>query len=122
MFLGWPKLISWRFIMTPTSFLGRQSLAVFLVLSLLIGGTVTFAATKIHVGFDDSVNANQSNPHRIPDHMDPKSQTLSREIASIKYEIKEEIVEVDETIHKVAFRDNHAQSLPILDYTTGTSN
>ena len=108
--------------MTPTPFLGRQSLAVFLVLSLLIGGSVAFAATRIHFGVDDSVNASQSNPYRIPDHMDPKSQTLSREIASIKYEIKEEIVEVDETIHKVAFRDNHSQSLPILDYTTGTSN
>jgi hypothetical protein len=38
-------------------------------------------------------------------------------------EVKEEAFTKDgETIHEVAFKDSHAHSKPIYDYTTGTSN
>ena len=38
-------------------------------------------------------------------------------------EVKEEAFMKDsKTIHEVSFKDNHAHSRPIYDYTTGTSN
>lgn len=93
-----------------------------LVFSFLICGSAALAATNVLFSAAEMPKASPTNPHRIPDQLDPKSQALSDEIALIKSEIREEVAEVDQTIHSVAFQDNHEQSKPILDYTTGTSN
>ena len=100
------------------SFCGRHPLAVFLALSFFIFGTAAIAntATQSEVAYTDA------NPHRIPDHMNPKSMALSKEIAEIKLQVKEDVVEVGETIHAVAFQGSTSQPQAILDYTTGTSN
>ncbi|QKM65266.1 hypothetical protein DCO17_08485 [Polynucleobacter tropicus] len=108
--------------MSSTLFLGGHRIAKWWALSLLIVGSAAVGATNVYFGIDEQDKPSPSNPHRIPDHMDPKSQALSREIQSIKYEVNEGLVEVEETIHSIAFRDSHSLSQPILDYTTGTSN
>ena len=54
--------------------------------------------------------------------MDPKSEALSEEIRLIKYEAREEVLEVSDSVHDIAMRDFHGQSQPTLDFTTGTSN
>jgi enoyl-[acyl-carrier-protein] reductase (NADH) len=104
--------------MSLASFCGRHPLATLLMLSLFIFGTAAIASTAIQ----SELSYTESNPHRIPDHMNPKSAALAKEIAEIKYEIKEGVAEMDETVHTVAFQGRTAQSQPILDYTTGTSN
>jgi hypothetical protein len=108
--------------MSFSSFCGRHPLATLLTFSLLVCGSAALAGTRIQLGFDDSLQANAKNPHQIPTHMDPKSESLAEEIRLIKYEVSEVIVEVEESIHSVAMRDIRGQSQPILDYTTGTSN
>jgi hypothetical protein len=122
MFLGLLKSIFWSPIMNNTSFFSGHSFAKLWALSLLIVGSAAIGATNVYFGINDQVSPSLNNPHRIPDYMDPKSQALSREIQSIKYEVKDEMSEVVETIHDIAFRNNHSESIPILDYTTGTSN
>jgi hypothetical protein len=108
--------------MSNTLFFGGRRIAKWWALSLLIIGSAAIGATNVYFGIDDQVKPSLNNPHRIPDHMDPKSQALSREIQSIKYEVKEGLIEVEETIHSIAFRENRDQASPILDYSTGTSN
>jgi enoyl-[acyl-carrier-protein] reductase (NADH) len=101
-----------------TSFCGRHPVATLLTLSLFIFGTAAIASTAIQ----SEIAYTETNPHRIPDHMNPKSASLAMEIAEIKFEIKEGIAELDETVHAVAFQGRTGQSQPTLDYTTGTSN
>jgi enoyl-[acyl-carrier-protein] reductase (NADH) len=108
--------------MSITSFFSRHPLASFLALSLLICGSAEVAGTQIQWVSNDQVAASPSNPHRIPEEMDPKSTSLSEEIRLIKPEVREEVVEMGETVHSVAFQDHHGLSQPTLDYTTGTSN
>jgi hypothetical protein len=105
-----------------TSFFGRHPLLALLTLSLLICGSAAVANTNIHWGMSDQVSAGPNNPHYIPDHMDPKSSSLAEEIRLIKVEIAEEVVEVSDTVHSIAFRDQRSQAQPTYDYTTGTSN
>jgi len=104
--------------MSLASFCGRHPLASLLTLSLFIFGTAAIASTAIQ----SDVAYTDTNPHRIPDHMNPKSVALAKEIAEIRYEIKEGVAELNETVHTVAFQSHTSQSQPILDYTTGTSN
>ena len=104
--------------MSLTSFCGRHPLATLLTLSLFIFGTAAIANTAIQ----SEITYTEANPHRIPEHMNPKSVALAKEIAEIKYEIKEGVIELDETVHTIAFQGRANQSLPILDYSTGTSN
>ena len=108
--------------MSFTSFCGRHPLATLLTFSLLVCGSAALAGTKIQLNIDDSVQANSKNPHQIPTHMDPKSESLAEEIRLIKYEVSEVVSEVEESMHSIAMRDIRGQSQPILDYTTGTSN
>jgi hypothetical protein len=108
--------------MSSTSIFGRHKLVALLMLAFLVFGSVAIAGTKIQLGLDDSVGATPKNPHQIPAHMDPKSETLSEEIRLIKYEVREEVLEVSDSVHDIAMRDFRGQSKPILDYTTGTSN
>ena len=108
--------------MLSTSIFGRHQLVAMLMLVLLVFGSVAIAATNIQLGGDDAVRANPNNPHQIPEHMDPKSEALSEEIRLIKYEAREEVLEVSDSVHDIAMRDFHGQSQPTLDFTTGTSN
>jgi hypothetical protein len=105
-----------------TSFLGRHPLFALLTLFLLICGSAAVANTNIQWGMGSQVYASPNNPHYIPEHMDPKSSSLAEEIRLIKVETQEEVAEVSDTVHAVAFRDQRGQSQPVLDYTTGTSN
>jgi enoyl-[acyl-carrier-protein] reductase (NADH) len=104
--------------MSLTSFCGRHPLATLLTLLLFIFGTAAIASTAIQ----SEPSYAENNPHRIPDQMNPKSEALAKEIAEIKFEIKEGIAEIDETVHTVAFQGRTSQSQPTFDYTTGTSN
>jgi hypothetical protein len=104
--------------MSLISFCGRHPLATLLTLSFVIFGTAAIASTSIQ---SEAVYT-ETNPHRIPDHMNPKSLSLSKEIAEIRYEVKEEVAELGETLHAEAFQGRNIQSAPIMDYTTGTSN
>ena len=108
--------------MPSTSFFGRHQLVALLMLVLLVFGSVAIAATNIQLGGDDAVRANPNNPHQIPANLDPKSESLSKEIRLIKYEVREEVLEESDSVHEIAMRDFHGQAKPILDYTTGTSN
>lgn len=108
--------------MPLSSFCGRHPLITLLALALLIGGSVAVAGTKMQFSIDDQTQNNPKNPHHIPESMDPKSLRLSEEIRLIQNEVREDVADVSETIHSIAFRDHHSQSQPILDYTTGTSN
>ena len=108
--------------MLSTSIFGLHQLVAMLMLVLLVFGSVAIAATNIQLGGDDAVRANPNNPHQIPTHLDPKSKSLSEEIRLIKYEVREEVLEVGDSVHDIAMRDFHGQSHPTLDYTTGTSN
>ncbi|QWE04008.1 hypothetical protein [Polynucleobacter sp. JS-JIR-II-50] len=108
--------------MSSTSIFGRHQLVALLMLVLLVFGSVAIAATNIQLGGDGSVRANPNNPHQIPTYLDPKSESLSEEIRLIKYEIREEVLEVSDSVHEIAMRDFRGQAQPILDYTTGTSN
>jgi ActR/RegA family two-component response regulator len=108
--------------MLSTSIIGRHQLIAVLMLVLFVFGSVAIAGTKIQLGADDVISANPNNPHQIPANLDPKSEMLSEEIRLIKYEVREEILEVADSVHDVAMRDFRDQSKPTLDYTTGTSN
>ena len=108
--------------MLSTSIFGRHQLVAMLMLVLLVFGSVAIAATNIQLSGDGAVRANPNNPHQIPEYLNPKSESLSKEIRLIKYEAREEVAEVGESMHVVAMRDFHGQSQPILDFTTGTSN
>ena len=111
--------------MLSTSIFSRNQLITLLILVLLIGSSVAIAATRIQSGGEDQVHEGPTNPHHIPDSMNPKLRRASDEIVVIKTEITEEITEAKEaaeTMHSLAFQHQHAYSQPILDYTTGTSN
>ena len=108
--------------MPSTSIFGRHQLVALLMLVLLVFGSVAIAATNIQLGGDDAVRVNPNNPHQIPTHLDPKSESLSEEIRLIKYEVSEVVTEAEESVHSVAMRDFRGQSHPTLDYTTGTLN
>lgn len=108
--------------MINPSFFSGHSFARLWALSLLIVGSAAIGATNIYFGIDHKVSSNLNNPHRIPDHMDPKSPELSAEIKAIKVDIREEFTEPNETMHSVAFKDHHGSSEQFLDFTTGTSN
>ena len=105
--------------MPSTSIFIRHELVALL---MLVFGSVAIAATNIQLGGNDAVRANPNNPHQIPTLLDPKSESLSEEIRLIKYEVREEVLEVGDSVHDIAMREFRGQSHPILDYTTGTSN
>jgi len=108
--------------MSLTSLCGRHPLVTVLVASFFVFGSVAVAGTNIQFAMTQQAQSSPNNPHHLPDHMDPKSQTLSDEISAIKVEVHKEVAEVSETVHSIAFQDRHGSSLQTLDYTTGTSN
>ncbi len=108
--------------MPSTSFFSRHSLIALLTLAALIFGSVAIAGTQIQAGIDAQYREDRNNPHRIPSPIDSKSQEILQEAIVIRGEVKDEAVELVDTIHSLAFRGQNSYSQPILDYTTGTSN
>jgi hypothetical protein len=108
--------------MSIASFCGRHPLVVLLSASLFVCGSAAIAGTKIQLDMDSQVQANPANPHRLPDDMNPRLIKVTEEVIVVKNEAKEELAEVTETIHSLAFQGNRSAAQPTLDYTTGTSN
>ena len=90
----------------------------------------SLAVTQVQANIQSQTEIAQRNPHQIPSDLNPKSSLLESILDPIRLEAKDLLEEVKEegvtkdgeTIHEVAFKDNHAHSKPIYDYTTGTSN
>jgi hypothetical protein len=101
-------------------------------LSILAGVCIgaSLAVTQVQANIQIQSEISQRNPHQIPGDLSPKSSLLESILDPIRLEAKDLLEEVkeeaftkdSETIHEVAFKDNHAHSKPIYDYTTGTSN
>jgi len=88
------------------------------------------AVTQVQANIHSQTEITQINPHQIPADLNPKSSFVESVLDPIRLEAKdlleeakeEILIKEGETIHEVAFKDNHAHSKPIYDYTTGTSN
>jgi hypothetical protein len=104
------------------SLFNRYPLATVLTASSLICASVAIAGTRMQLDSGTQAQVTASNPHQIPDHLNPKFHRISDEVIVIKSELTEEVLEVTETVHSIAFQGRHGYSQPILDYTTGTSN
>ena len=100
--------------------------------SILAGACIgaSLAVTQVQANIQSQSDIAQKNPHHIPGDLSPKSSPLESILDPMRLEMKDLMKEVkekaftkdSETIHEVAFKDNHAHSKPIYDYTTGTSN
>jgi len=100
--------------------------------SILAGVCIgaSLAVTQVQANIQSQSEISQRNPHQIPGDLSPKSSLLESILDPIRLEAKDLLEEVKEeaftkdgeTIHEVAFKDSHAHSKPIYDYTTGTSN
>ena len=100
--------------------------------SILAGACIgaSLVVTQVQANIQSQSENSQSNSHHIPGNLSPKSSLLESILDPIRLEAKDLLEEVkeeaftkdSETIHEVAFKDNHAHSKPIYDYTTGTSN
>lgn len=109
--------------MYPDLLSKRHLLASALIFFLLIFSSVAIVAAKIQSDGVDEIRIRQDNPHRIPGHVNPQSQTLHQEIRLIQVEINQAETDAVDTVHSIAFRDRtNLFSQPILDYATGTSN
>jgi len=108
--------------MSLSSFCSRHPLATLITLVAFIYCTAAIAGGGIQFQSDSQLQENSSNPHHIPDHMNPKSRNLSNEIKQMKMAIQKDVEEVGESVHSIAFRGRQDKSQAILDYTTGTSN
>ena len=101
----------------------------FSILAAVCVGT-SLAVTQVQANIHGQAEISQRNPHQIPSDLSPKPSLFESVLDPIRLEakdlledVKEEALTKDnETIHEVAFKDNHAHSKPIYDYTTGTSN
>lgn len=90
----------------------------------------SLVVTQVQANIQSQSEISQRNPHQIPGNLIPKSSILESVLDRIRLEARDLLEEVkeetyiknSETIHEVAFKDNHAHSKPIYDYTTGTSN
>ena len=108
--------------MSLTSICSRHPLSTLIAVAVLVYGTAAIAGGGIQLQDANQVQASANNPHQIPDHMNPKSRSLSDEIKLIKVEIRQDVTETSESIHAIAFHGRQDKSQAILDYTTGTSN
>jgi len=102
--------------------LGRHLRTSLLTVILIICGVIALAGTKVLANINNQAEIAQSNPHHIPDELNPKLKRVSEYFQVIRYVAKEDMVELKETLHSAAFKGKAAYIEPILDYTTGTSN
>ena len=105
-----------------TNLLGRHLRTSLLVIIFTIFGVIALAGTKVLASINNQAEIAQSNPHHIPDELNPKFKRVSEYFQVIRYVAKEDMVELKETLHSAAFKSKSAYIEPILDYTTGTSN
>ena len=101
----------------------------FSILAAVCIGT-SLAVTQVQANIQSQTEVAQRNPHQIPTDLNSKSSFIESVLDPIRLEAKdllegakeEAFTKDGETIHEVAFKDNHSHSKPIYDYTTGTSN
>ena len=105
-----------------TNLLGRHLRTSLLTVILIICGVIALAGTKVLASIHNQTEIVQSNPHHIPDELNPKLKRVSEYFQVIRYVAKEDMVELKETLHSAAFKSKAAYVEPTLDYTTGTSN
>ena len=105
-----------------TNLLGRHLRTSLLTVILIICGFIALAGTKVLASINNQAEIAQSNPHHIPDELNPKLKRVSEYFQVIRYVAKEDMVELKETLHSAAFKSKAAYVEPTLDYTTGTSN
>ena len=106
----------------------RPRISFSILAAVCIGASL--AVTHVQANIQSQSEISQRNPHHIPGDLSPKSSLLESILYPIRLEAKDLLEEVkeeaftkdSETIHEVAFKDNHTHSKPIYDYTTGTSN
>lgn len=106
----------------------RPRLSLSILAGVCIGASL--AVTQVQANIQSQSDIAQRNPHHIPGDLSPMSSLLESILDPIRLEAKDLLEEVkeelhtkdSETIHEVAFKDNHAHYKPIYDYTTGTSN
>jgi len=108
--------------MFMTNLLGRHLRTSLLTVILIICGVIALAGTKVLANINNQAEIAQSNPHHIPDELNPKLKRVSEDFQVIRYVAKDEIADLKETLHSAAFKTKAAYVEPILDYTTGTSN
>ena len=108
--------------MFMTNLLGRHLRTSLLIIILIICGVIALAGTKVLANINNQAEIAQSNPHHIPDELNPKLKRVSEYFQVILYVAKEDMVELKETLHSAPFKGKAAYIEPILDYTTGTSN
>ena len=105
-----------------TNLLGRHLRTSLLTVILIICGVIALAGTKVLASIHNQTEIVQSNPHHIPDELNPKLRRVSEYFEVIRYVAREDMAELKETLHSAAFKSKAAYIEPILDYTTGTSN
>jgi len=106
----------------------RPRISFSILAGVCIGASL--AVTQVQANIQSQSEVAQRSPHHIPGDLSPKSNLLESILDPIRLEAKDLLEEVkeeaftkdSETIHEVAFKDNHAHSKPIYDYTTGASN
>jgi len=106
----------------------RPGISFSILAAVCIGASL--AVTQVQANIHSQTEIAQRNVHQIPGNLSPKSSLLESILDPIRLEAKDLLEEVKEegvtkdgeTIHEIAFKDNHAHSKPIYDYTTGTSN
>ena len=106
----------------------RPRISFSILAGVCIGASL--AVTQVQANIQSQSETSQRNPHHIPSDLSPKPSLLESILDPIRLEAKNLLEEAKEeaftndieTIHEIAFKDNHAYSKPIYDYTTGTSN
>ena len=105
-----------------TNLLGRYLRTSLFTIIFIIFGVIALAGTKVLASINNQAKSSQSNPHQIPDELNPKFKRVTEYFQMIPYVAKEDMVQLKETLHSAAFKSKAAYVEPTLDYTTGTSN
>jgi hypothetical protein len=103
-------------------FIGRHSRFSFLFSLFLVGLLMALIGSRAQAKMDPQGVVEVNNPHRIPNEFNPRLHRAEDEIITIKQELNEEVVEATESIHELAFKNQHLAAQSTYDYTTGTSN
>ena len=103
-------------------FISRHSRFSFLFSLFLVGLLMALIGSRAQAKMDPQGVVEINNPHRIPNEFNPRFRRPEDEIIAIKQEPNEEVVEPTESIHELAFKNQHLSAQSTYDYTTGTSN
>ena len=112
----------------PYQFIKSKPRLSFVVLTALCVG-IGVVATQVQANIQDQSEIALSNPHQIPDELNPRFRRLEDRLDVVKQEIKDLLgatkeVQADEaeTVHSLALKGSAGSPAPVYDYTTGTSN